>query len=121
MTRRTDRVNELIREELSLLLLRNVKDPRVNQGLVTITEVQVSPDLRNATVFVSHLGADDERPGVLAGLANAAPYLHRELEHRLKMRHAPLLTFIFDPSIERGARLASLITRVQRDHDALQE
>lgn len=118
MTRRTERVNELIREELSELLLRNVKDPRVAQGLVTITEVQVSPDLRNATVFVSHLGGEEERAGVLAGLEHAAPYLHRELEHRLKLRHAPNLVFRFDPTIERGARLASLIARVSREHDA---
>ena len=58
MTRRTLRVNELIREELSALIQRELKDPRLAQGLTTITEVTVSPDLRNAIVYVSHLGGD---------------------------------------------------------------
>ena len=112
MSRRTSRVNDLLREELSDLLLREVKDPRVRQGLVTITEVQASPDLRHATVFVSHLGDESARPGVLEGLARAAHFLHGELVHRLKMRNVPELAFRFDPSIERGARLASLIEEV---------
>ena len=112
MSRRTSRVNDLLREQLSELLLREVKDPRVNHGLVSITEVQVSPDLRRATVFVSHLGRDDERDEVLRGLAAASHFLRNELVHRLSLRTVPELVFRFDPSIERGARLASLINEV---------
>lgn len=114
MTRRTERINELIREEISDLLLRDVKDPRLSaHGLVSITEVTVSPDLRKATVHVSHLGTDQERKEVLAGLQKAAPFLHRELMQRLALRHVPELVFKFDPSIERGARIATLIHEVQ--------
>lgn len=120
MSRRTSRVNDLLREELSALLLRGVKDPRLSQGLTTITEVQVSPDLRHATVFVSHLGDDAEREEVLEGLRHSAPYLHRELVHRLSLRNVPELTFRFDPSIERGARLAALIHEVS-SHGAERE
>lgn len=112
MTRRTDRVNELLREELADLILREVKDPRVGHGLVSVTEVQSSPDLRHATVFISHLGDDAERDDVLRGLQQAAHFLHNELLRRLKMRNVPELHFRFDPSIERGARLASLIHQV---------
>lgn len=112
MSRRTVRVNELLREQISELLLREVKDPRVSKGLVTITEVQVSPDLRHATIYVSHLGDEAERTEALKGLENAAPFLHRELMHRLAMRNVPSLVFRFDPSIERGARLAELIHEV---------
>jgi len=115
MSRRTSRVNELLREELSELLLREVKDPRVGHGLVSITEVQVSPDLRHAIVYVSHLGDESERDEVLKGLQNAAHFLHIELVRRLKMRSIPEFVFRFDPSIERGARLASLINEVS-DH-----
>ncbi|MCK6565615.1 MAG: 30S ribosome-binding factor RbfA, partial [Dehalococcoidia bacterium] len=61
MSRRTERVNDLLREQLSELIQREVKDPRVARGLVSITEVQVSPDLRHATVYVSHLGDSGER------------------------------------------------------------
>jgi len=112
MSRRASRVNDLLREELSELLLREVKDPRVGHGLISITEVQVSPDMRRATVFVSHLGDPAERDDVMRGLAAAAHFLHGELMHRLKMRNVPELVFRFDPSLERGARLASLIHEV---------
>jgi ribosome-binding factor A len=121
MSRRTDRVNDLLREELTTLLLREVKDPRVQQGMTTITEVEVSPDLRHAIVFVSHLGGDEhEREDVLVGLRKASHFLHAELVRRLNLRYVPELTFRFDPSIERGARLASLINEVRtsRSDDA---
>ena len=116
MSLRTTRVNELLRAEISDLILREVKDPRVGEGMVTITEIRVSPDLRHATVYVSHLGEESQRAEVMAGLSNAAPFLHGALLHRLKLRHVPELAFRFDPSIERGARLASLIADVSTDH-----
>jgi ribosome-binding factor A len=109
---RTTRVNELLRAEISELLLREVKDPRVSRGMVTITEVQVSPDLRHAVVYVSHLGTEAERKEALEGLKNSVHFLHRELLHRLSLRNVPELVFKFDPSIERGARLAELINQV---------
>ncbi len=117
MSRRTQRVNDLLREQLSELIQREVKDPRVAHGLVSITEVQVSPDMRHATVYVSHLGDPGERDEVLRGLAAAAHFLHVELMRRLKMRSVPELLFRFDPSIERGARLASLISDVTSPGD----
>ena len=118
---RTSQVNGLLREELSELLLREVKDPRVGHGLVSITEVQTSPDMRHATVFVSHLGDPAERDDVIAGLQHAAPFLHRELVHRLKMKIVPEFHFRFDPSIERGAHLTSLIQQVSGEHGAADE
>lgn len=115
MTMRTTRVGELLRAEISELLLRGVKDPRVGRGMVTITEVQVSPDLRRAVVYVSHLGTEAERAEALEGLQHSAPFLHRELVHRLSLRNVPELVFRFDPSIERGARLAELIEQVRAE------
>src|SRR4029077_757953 len=99
MSRRTQRVNDLLREELTDLIRRGVKDPRVGHGLVTITEVEASPDLKHATVYASPLGDDADRDDVLAGLAHAARYLRAELVHRLSMRSVPELRFRFDPSI----------------------
>jgi len=112
---RTTRVGELLRAEISELLLREVKDPRVSRGMVTITEVQVLPDLRRAVVYVSHLGSEQERAEALEGLQHSAPFLHRELVHRLSLRNVPELVFRFDPSIERGARLAELIHQVSAE------
>ena len=121
MSMRTIRVNELLRAEISELLLREVKDPRVSRGMVTITEVQVSPDLRHAVVYFSHLGTEPERAEALEGLKKSAHFLHRELVHRLSLRNVPELVFKFDPSIERGARLAELINQVGaelREHES---
>ncbi len=112
MSRRTARVNDLLQEELSALIQRDLKDPRLEHGLTTITDVEVAPDLRRATVFVSYLGADDEREGVLKALSHASRHLHNELVRRLAMRNVPELHFRFDPSIERGARLAALMNTV---------
>ncbi len=117
MSRRTERVNELLREEISAIIAQGLKDPRMGSGLVTVTEVKVSPDLRNATVFISHLGPEDERKGVLAGLQSAAHYVHNELLRRLAMRRVPELRFLFDPSIERGAHLTDLINAVATGED----
>jgi ribosome-binding factor A len=117
MSRRTERVNELLRHEVSELVGRELKDPRLGSGLLTVTEVDVSPDLRNATVYVSHLGEESERKDVLRALTSAAPFLHRELLRRLDMRRVPELRFRFDPSIERGARLSDLIHSVADEGD----
>lgn len=127
MSRRTERVNDLLQEELAELLLTSVKDPRVGHGLVSITEVVVSPDLRHANVYVSHLGDEAERDEVMKGLEHSQNYLHNELTKRLKMRHVPAIHFRLDPSLERGARLATLINTVAgaaeptRDDDPVNE
>jgi len=108
MTRRTERINDLLREELSELLRRQVKDPRLG-GLITVTEVEVSADLRHARVFVSVLGSEEERKEAFQGLEAARPFLRRELSKRLSMRRTPDLSFRRDDSLERGARLLALI------------
>lgn len=117
MSRRTSRVSELLREEISDLVQRDLKDPRLEGALLSITEVEVSADLRAAAVFVSHLGDAEGREDALAGLQSASAWLERELRRRLRMRRTPSLTFRFDPSIERGARLASTIAELARDRD----
>ncbi|MBA4179064.1 MAG: 30S ribosome-binding factor RbfA [Anaerolinea sp.] len=117
MSMRTTRVAELLREELADLILREVKDPRVSRGMISITEVLVSPDLRRATVYVSHLGNGQERVDAIKGLEHSAHFMHRELMHRLRLRNVPELVFRFDPSIERGARLASLINEVSHQRE----
>ena len=107
MSRRTERVNELLRERLSELVLRDLKDPRIN-GLVTITEVEVSADLRAARVYVSVLGEQGVKETTLAGLRSASGFLHRGLEG-LSLRHVPTLAFFADDSMERADRLLRLI------------
>ena len=116
MTRRTERINELIREEISNLLKREVKDPRLS-GFITITEVSVSPDLHYAKVFVSVMGAEEDWGQAKDGLAAAAGFLRRKLGERLSLRYIPELHFVRDQSIERGSHLLELIERVSSTED----
>ena len=111
MSRRTERVNQLLREEISELL-RQAKDPRLD-SFVTVTEVVISPDLRQAKVFVSILGDEKEQERVLAGLAAASGFLRRQLAPRLTMRFVPELAFLRDDSIERGSHLLQLIDQIE--------
>ena len=89
MTKRTERVNTLIQEELSDLLFRELRDPRIG-GMVTITHVDVSPDLRNARAYVSVYGTDAERTGTMLALDSARPFVRRQLGKRLHLRTSQL-------------------------------
>lgn len=111
MQHRIERVNSLIRRELSYLLQRQIKDPRIDAS-VTVTEVVTSPDLKFAKVFVSRIGDEEQKREALAALASASGYLRRELAKSLKLRFTPLLNFQWDDSIEHGDRLSRLIDEV---------
>ena len=100
------RVNEAVREVISEGL-GELKDPRV--GFVTVTGVETSPDLRQATVFVSVLGTERKRRQTLDGLAAAHGVLQARLARQLRMKRTPQLTFEYDPTVERGVRMTQLI------------
>jgi ribosome-binding factor A len=111
MSRRSERTSKLIRREISGLLEREVNDPRLSM-LISVTEVSLSPDLRHAKVFVSTLGNEINKEDMLAGFNNASGFLRRELASHLKLKYTPQLSFHYDDSIERGARLLKLIGQV---------
>jgi ribosome-binding factor A len=109
MSRRSERTRKLIQREISGLLEREVNDPRLSK-LISVTEVTLSPDLKYAKIFVSTLGDQmDNKEEILAGFNNASGFLRRELASHLKLRYTPQLSFHYDDSIERGARLLKLI------------
>ena len=112
MTRRTERINDLLREEISDLLRRGMKDPRLG-GLITITEVDVSPDLRMAKVYVSVMGTLEEKASTFKALRAASHFLQRELLRRITIRRMPELSFLPDDSMERGARILELLDKTQ--------
>ena len=120
MSRRMGRVNELIREELSVLLLHELKDPRI-VAMTTVTHVETSPDLEHARVYVSVMGSDEEQSGVMQGLRSAEGFLRRSLAGRVKMRRVPALAFALDTSMEQGAQMLELIDRVAEGQGAHQE
>jgi ribosome-binding factor A len=111
MTRRTERLNHLIQAEISDLLRKHINDPRLN-GLISVTSVSISADLKNAKIMISALGDNLDRTEVLKGFHSASGFLRRELAHRLNIRVTPDLKFEFDDSIEQGVKLVSLIEKV---------
>ncbi len=111
MTRRIERVNNLIRQEISELLQRQIKDPRLS-SFVAITDVSTSHDLKYAKVFVSCISGKEEKQEILSVLAGASGFFRNELARRLKLRRIPELSFQWDDSIERGTRLLELINTV---------
>lgn len=111
MSHRIERVNSLIRQEISQLLQREVKDPRLG-NFIAITEVITAPDLKHTRVFISYLGTEAEKQETLKILTAAAGFFRRELAKSLKLRYIPEISFHEDNSIERGDRISQLIDRV---------
>ena len=111
MSRRIERVNELVRHEVSNLISTELKDPRLGH-IVSVTEVDTAADLRSAKVFVSVLGTPEEKDEVVKTLSAAAGFFRKELGSRLRIRYVPELLFRRDDSIERGAHLLELLDQV---------
>jgi ribosome-binding factor A len=106
---RTQRVAELIRRELAVIIAREIDDPRMR--FVSVTAVQVSKDLRNAKVFVTQMKTDDDSTVDVRSLQKAAGFLRRQLASVLSLKNVPALTFVYDNSIERGVDLSRLIEK----------
>jgi ribosome-binding factor A len=109
------RVNEALREVISESV-GELKDPRI--GFVTVTEVRASPDLRQATVFVSVLGSERQREQTLAGLESSRGILQHRLGRELHLKRTPQLVFEYDRSVERGARLSKLLDELSSEPGA---
>ena len=114
MSRRTDRINEQLREEISTVLARQIKDPRLN-SVISITRVESSSDLRNAKVYISVLGNDKQRKEALLGLQSAASFLRREIRNRINMKHTPFMTYLLDDSIQEADHLLRLLNDVKSE------
>ena len=112
-SRRVERVGALIRKEISELLINGIRDDRVHQGMVSITEVEVSGDLQHCKIFVSVFGEAAAREQVLDGLQAASGYLRGELGRRLQMRRAPEVVFHLDRGLERGTSILGLLNRLE--------
>jgi ribosome-binding factor A len=108
--KRLDRVNQLIKEEISLLLQRELKDPRL--GFVTVTDVETAPDLRTAKVFVSVLGDDPQWTASLTALGHARGFIRNWLRQHLDLRVTPDLDFRPDRSLQHAARIQELLKRL---------
>jgi ribosome-binding factor A len=110
MTQRTNRIDQLLREEIGQIVSRELTDPRI--GFVTITDVETTPDLRHARVWVSVIGSDAERRESLRALARAMPFVRHELGH-LRLKRIPELHVKADDTLERGTRVLRLISELE--------
>ena len=111
--KRSERVADLVRKEISEMLVKTVKDPRI--GFVTITRVTVTEDCRLAKVYYSVVGTFSERERSMQGLNSAKGYIRRELGHRMKLKYIPEIVFQFDPSIEYAVHMGELIHQLQEE------
>ena len=107
---RPNRLSETLKEEISQLILMELKDPRI--GFVTVTSVDVANDLAHAKVYISVLGSEDEGKASLDTLNRAAGFIRTEIGKRIRLRHVPAIVFVYDPSIQHGAHIAKLLRDV---------
>jgi ribosome-binding factor A len=113
---RPERVGDQIREELSMLIAREVHDPGI--GFLTITRVKVSPDLQQARVFYTTIGDDKARKETARALGRATPFLRRQVGGRLRLKNVPMLEFSYDDSIERQDRIEKIMLDIQAERAA---
>ncbi|MBY0120650.1 30S ribosome-binding factor RbfA [Bacillus sp. S/N-304-OC-R1] len=118
MSLRANKVGEQMKKELGDIIGRKIKDPRV--GFVTVTDVQVTGDLQQATVFISVLGDEEQRENTLKGLAKAKGFIRSEIGQRIRLRKTPEIFFEFDESIDYGNRIESLLHQIH-DEDRSKE
>lgn len=113
--RRVSRVAELIKREVSQMLLHSIKDDRVGSGMISVTAVDLSGDLQHAKIFVSIYGTDEARAETMAGLESATGYVRKQLGHRIHLRRTPEVIFCEDRSFEEGNQVLSLLHKL--DHE----
>ena len=123
-SRRVSRVASLIQQEVSQMVLQEIKDDRVGTGMVSVTDVDVSNDLQHAKIFVSLYGTNEAKAETMAALKEATGFVRKELGARVRLRRTPEVVFVEDHSLERGDRILSLINQLssnRRDDDELEE
>lgn len=112
---RMERVQELMKQELSKIILQDLKDPRI--GFVTVTAVDVSSDLRNARVYVSLMGSEQQIADSWRGLQSSRGFLRREIGHRVRLRYTPELTLELDKSVDYGVHIQELLQQIKKDEE----
>jgi ribosome-binding factor A len=111
MTQRTDRIDELFRQEIGEILTREVDDPRI--GFATITDVETTPDLRHARVLVSVIGTAEERQATIVAMGRRMPFVRHELGKRLRLKRIPEFHLELDDTVERGTRILHLLDELE--------
>ena len=112
-SRRISKVNELIHHEISNIIQKKLNDPRI--GFVTVSDVDVAPDLKSAKIYVTVFGTDEEKDNALEGLNSACSFIRRELAGRVKLRVVPELLFKFDNTLEKSDKILQILDEIKKD------
>ena len=112
---RVEKIQELIKQEASEIIMRELKDPRI--GFVTVTEVDVSSDLRNAKLYLIILGSDKQIEDTWKGLNSSLGFIRRELAHRIRLKFITEIKFLMDTSLQYSAHIQELLIKVQKDEE----
>lgn len=112
---RVHRVAEQIKKEVSQLIQNEIKDPRI--GFITVTDVEVTGDLQQATIYISILGSEAQKRDSLLGLGKAEGFIRREIGKRIRLRHTPEISFSFDSSIEYGSKIEKLLSDIKAEEN----
>ena len=112
---RMEKVQKLMKQEISKIILQDLKDPRI--GFVTVTAVDVSRDLRNARVYVSLMGSEQQIADCWRGLQSSLGFLRREVGHRVRLRYTPELTLELDQSVDYSVHIQALLQKIQKDEE----
>ncbi len=110
---RTEKVQEFIQQEISKIILKELKDPRI--GFITVTRVEVTGDLRYAKIFISLMGNEDQKTATMQGLNHALGFLRTEIGKRIRLRFAPELSFHVDDTLEHSARIQELLYKIKQE------
>ena len=116
-SRRIERINHLLRQEIADLLTREVKDTTLSSALISITDVETTPDLRLAKVYFSVYGDEDVIEAAKTHLTRASGFLHHNLKERLDLRHTPHLEFVVDRSLARGDRIMRIMRTIEEERE----
>ena len=114
-SQRCRRIGDQLRGEISSMLLRDIKDPRI--GFVTVMDVEVSPDLGQATVYFTVYGSDQEKADTLSGLQSTAGFIRREMGRRLHLKRIPVLHFRYDKTTDKGEHMEDIFGRIKREEE----
>lgn len=117
-SRRVERINELLRDEVSDLIRRELRDPRL-AGIISVTRVETAPDLSTAKVFISVMGSEEDRTASLSALRGAAGFFHRRLLPRMRLRRVPDLDFRNDLSLEHGDHVLNLLRQLSSEQQSV--
>ncbi len=116
---RIEKLQELIKQEMSKMLLKEIKDPRI--GFVTVTGVEMTGDLREAKIYVSIMGNEEQIQSSLEGLQSALGFVRREIGKRIRLRFTPEISFALDKSLDYGEHIQKLLLKIEKERDSVED